>query len=104
MRPDELSIIYEARHGSRAYGLDTPESDEDFKGLDVGSMHLITSAEASDELIYELTRAIYENRDQVTAKHAAGKAINPANRSSTPATTPKMIGIHSRGRTVPLRL
>ena len=31
------------------------------------------------DLIYELTRTIYENRDQVTAKHAAGKAINPRN-------------------------
>jgi TRAP transporter TAXI family solute receptor len=53
--------------------------DEDFKGLDVGSMHLITSSDASEDLIYELTRAIFENRDQVTAKHAAGKAINPRN-------------------------
>ena len=53
--------------------------DEDFKGLDVGSMHLITSTDADEDLIYELTKAIYENRDQVTAKHAAGKAINPRN-------------------------
>lgn len=52
---------------------------EDFLGLDVGSMHLITSAEKSDELIYELTRTIYENRERVTEKHAAGKAINPRN-------------------------
>jgi TRAP transporter TAXI family solute receptor len=50
---------------------------EDFHGLDVGSMHLITSAEKSDELIYELTRTIYENRERVTEKHAAGRAINP---------------------------
>ena len=32
-----------------------------------------------EDLIYELTRVIYENRDQVTAKHAAGKAINSRN-------------------------
>ena len=52
---------------------------EDFHGLDVGSMHLITSADADEELIYKLTKMIYENREEVTAKHAAGRAINPAN-------------------------
>jgi TRAP transporter TAXI family solute receptor len=51
----------------------------DFDGLDVGSMHLITSADADEELIYELTKTIYENREQITAKHAAGRAINPTN-------------------------
>jgi TRAP transporter TAXI family solute receptor len=53
--------------------------DEDFHGLDVGSMHLIASADADEELIYAVTKMIYENRTEVTAKHAAGKAINPAN-------------------------
>ena len=53
--------------------------DEDFQGLDVGSMHLITSADADEETIYAVTKMIYENREEVTAKHAAGKAINPAN-------------------------
>lgn len=53
--------------------------EEDFEGLDVGSMHLITSAERSADLIYELTRTIYENREAVVAKHAAGRAINPRN-------------------------
>ena len=53
--------------------------DEDFHGLDVGSMHLITSADVDEELIYTVTKMIYENRAEVTAKHAAGKAINPAN-------------------------
>jgi len=52
---------------------------EDFPGLDVGSMHLITSTDADEDLIHELTKVIYENRDQVIAKHAAGKAINPRN-------------------------
>jgi len=30
-------------------------------------------------LIYQLTRTIYENRDRVTEKHAAGRAITPGN-------------------------
>ena len=51
----------------------------DYPGLDVGSMHLITSAETDEDLVYRLTRTIYENREQVTAKHPAGRAINPNN-------------------------
>jgi len=53
--------------------------DADYHGLDVGSMHLITSAEADEELVYQLTKTLYENRDQVVAKHPAGRAINPKN-------------------------
>ncbi len=53
--------------------------DEDFHGLDVGSTHLITSADKDEELIYQLTKAIYEHREDVVAKHASGRAINPRN-------------------------
>lgn len=52
---------------------------DDFHGLDVGSMHLITMAGTSEELVYSLTRTIYENRDRVAARHAAGRAINSRN-------------------------
>lgn len=53
--------------------------DEPYNGLDVGSMHLITTADKDEELIYDLTRTIYENREKVVEKHAAGRAINPRN-------------------------
>lgn len=53
--------------------------EEDFHGLDVGSMHLITSATQDEDLVYRVTRALYENRAQVVQRHAAGNAINPAN-------------------------
>jgi len=53
--------------------------DEEFHGLDVGSMHLITSADVDEDLIYAVTKAVYENREEVAAKHAAGRAINPNN-------------------------
>ncbi len=53
--------------------------EEDYAGLDVGSMHLIVAADADEELVYRLTKALYENREEVVAKHAAGKAINPGN-------------------------
>jgi len=53
--------------------------DQDFQGLNVGSMHLITSADQDEELIYEVTKAIWENRAEIAAKHPAGKAINEKN-------------------------
>jgi len=53
--------------------------DEPFHGLDVGSMHLIAAADRDDELIYSMTKTLYENREMVTAKHPAGRAINPKN-------------------------
>lgn len=52
---------------------------EAFEGLDVGSMHLITSADAPNDLVYDVTKMLYENRARVVEKHAAGRAINPDN-------------------------
>jgi TRAP transporter TAXI family solute receptor len=53
--------------------------DADFPCLDVGSMHLITSANQDEALVYELTKAIWENRAEIAEKHPAGKAINEKN-------------------------
>ena len=53
--------------------------DADIATLDVGSMHLITAAGQDEQLVYEVTRTLYENRAAVLARHAAGAAINPAN-------------------------
>jgi len=53
--------------------------EEDFEGLDVGSMHLIARADADEELVYQATKALYENRAEVVERHPAGRAINPAN-------------------------
>jgi TRAP transporter TAXI family solute receptor len=53
--------------------------EEAFSGLDVGSMQLITSADKGEDLVYELTKMIYEQREKVVEKHAAGRAINPEN-------------------------
>jgi uncharacterized protein len=52
---------------------------EDFHGLNVGSMHLITGTHHDEELIYRLTRALYQNRASVAERHPAGNAINPEN-------------------------
>ena len=52
---------------------------EPFEGLDVGSMHLITSANADEELVYNVTKTLYENAASVVEKHGAGRAIVAAN-------------------------
>ncbi|MDB4676878.1 TAXI family TRAP transporter solute-binding subunit [bacterium] len=52
---------------------------DDFQGLNVGSMHLITSASQDTELIYQITKTLWENRTEVAEQHPAGKALNPKN-------------------------
>ena len=52
---------------------------EPFNGLDVGSMHLITMANADEELVYTVTKTLYENSASVVEKHGAGRAIVAAN-------------------------
>jgi TRAP-type uncharacterized transport system substrate-binding protein len=42
-------------------------------------MHLIVAADQDEELVYQVTRTLYENREAVVAKHPAGRAINPNN-------------------------
>lgn len=54
-----------------------PGLDADFHGLDVGSMHLIAAAGADPERVYRLTRTLWENREEVAQRHAAGRAIRP---------------------------
>ena len=53
--------------------------DEDFLGLEMGSMHLITAESEDEQLVYQMTRALYENRQKVVEKHPAGRAINEKN-------------------------
>ena len=52
---------------------------EDFEGLNVGSMHLITDARTNPDLIYQITRILFENRERIAARHPAGRFINESN-------------------------
>lgn len=52
---------------------------EDMVGMNVGNMQLITHANVDEDVVYNLTKLMYENRAQIVAKHPAGKAINPKN-------------------------
>jgi TRAP transporter TAXI family solute receptor len=53
--------------------------EEDLVGINVGNMHLISHAKVDESVVYNLTKLMYENREQVAEKHPAGKAINPKN-------------------------
>ncbi len=53
--------------------------EADYNGLNVGSMHLITAEAADEELVYQFTKTIYENRTAVVERHPAGKAIQAKN-------------------------
>jgi uncharacterized protein len=52
---------------------------EDYQGLDVGRMHLITHASVDEELVYELTRTLWEHREEVAQRHPVGRTINEGN-------------------------
>ncbi len=56
-----------------------PSQEEDFHGLNVGSMQLIAAASLTDDLAYSITKTLYEQREAVAQKHPAGKAINAKN-------------------------
>jgi uncharacterized protein len=56
-----------------------PGQDQDLAGLNVGSMHVITSGAADEEQVYQITKTIWENRADIAAQHGAGKAINEKN-------------------------
>ena len=56
-----------------------PDLTGDYAGLNVGSMQLITSADQDEELIYGITKLIWENREAIAGQHPAGKAINEKN-------------------------
>ncbi|MDE0299768.1 MAG: TAXI family TRAP transporter solute-binding subunit [Candidatus Poribacteria bacterium] len=58
-----------------------------FDGMNVGAMHLIASADQSEEDVYQFTRILYEHRAEVVKKHPAGKAINPKNIVKDTGTT-----------------
>lgn len=53
--------------------------EEDFPALNVGSMQLITHADVDEELVYGLTKKIWENRKAIAQQHPAGNAINEKN-------------------------
>jgi TRAP transporter TAXI family solute receptor len=48
--------------------------DKDVQTAAVGNM-LITTSEVSDELAYQMTKALFENLDRLVAAHAAAKGI-----------------------------
>lgn len=53
--------------------------DQDYHGLNVGSAHLITHADVDEQLVYDFTRLVYENRDQIVQRHQSAKDITPEN-------------------------
>lgn len=61
--------------------------DQEFAGLNCGSMHIIVHERMDEELAYAITRTIYENAEEVAQKHPAGnfiRADNVARDNGTP--------------------
>ncbi len=55
--------------------------DEDFPAMNVGSMQLVTYASVDEEVVYQITKRVWEHRADIAKLHPAGKAINEKNAS-----------------------
>ncbi len=53
--------------------------EADFVALNVGSMQLISHANVDEELVYQMTKRIWEHRKEIAKIHKAGNAINEKN-------------------------
>ena len=53
--------------------------DVDYLGLDVGSMHLIAHGSTPEDLVYRVTKTLWEQRESVAERHRAGRAIREGN-------------------------
>lgn len=51
----------------------------DVPAMNVGSMHLITTIDEDEELIYQVTKTLWEQRQEIANRHGAGKSINEEN-------------------------
>ena len=52
---------------------------EELTGINVGNMQLITHERVDDEVVYNFTKILFEQRAEVAEKHPAGKALNEKN-------------------------
>lgn len=53
--------------------------EEAYDGLNVGSAHLITDAAVPEDIVYEFTRLVWENRARIAERHRAARAITEKN-------------------------
>lgn len=60
--------------------------ESDFEAMNVGSMQLITHADVDEELVYNLTKTIWQNRADIVKQHPAAKAINEKNAARNTGT------------------
>lgn len=74
---DDLVERYPFFEPAQVPGGTYPGVEEDYPCLNVGSLHLIASVGTSEDLVYEVTKAIWDNREAVIEKHPAGRTIRP---------------------------
>jgi len=53
--------------------------DNDFAGLNVGSAHLVTDESVDEEMVYQFTKLVWENRAKIAERHRAARAITEKN-------------------------
>ena len=53
--------------------------EEDIQGINVGNMELVTHKDVDEEIVYQVTKLLHQNRDKVAEQHPAGKALADKN-------------------------
>lgn len=53
--------------------------EEDIQGINVGNMELVTHKNVDEDVVYQVTKLLYENREKVAEQHPAGKALADKN-------------------------
>lgn len=74
---DELIAAYPFFEAAQIPGDTYSGLPDDQRSLNVGSAHLITHANVDGELVYQFTKRVYENREQIASRHRAAAAIGP---------------------------
>ncbi len=70
---DEFPFFQEVTIPQKVYS----DLTGDFKSMNTGSMHFVTSADQSEDFIYAITKALWENRKNIN--HPASKFISEEN-------------------------
>jgi len=73
---EELIAKYPFYQAKEIPGGTYSDIPEPFAGMNVGSAHLICANDADEELIYKLTKTLFENRADIAATAKPFKAVN----------------------------
>ena len=74
-----------------------PDLEADYAGMNVGSMHVITSAGMDEETIYQTIKLLWENRDKIGAICLASTSLPFLDRQNAGIVAEALAGARTAG-------